>query len=219
MHPGPPGASWVPWVPLGSPLICDVSRVASPRIQGHLHPDLQKLSENRMRHNFKMLSKMVSKLDIKCQTIRLGTVFFIVEITLISEGSAFSFIMLPGRIGYLKIQRKPCRVSQNRGSAVSPPIRNFSQKVLKIATQWHPKSQKILKILTRGPSENAHIFQLEFLTLFNDLGCHFRVPKRVFFCDFLESGPEGAPGWSQGPLFASSDVTFWSKMYKKVPGI
>ena len=133
--------SEAPWAP-GSPLTCDVSGVASAGSQDHSDPDLKKWFEKGCKNNRKMLSKMVSKVDLKCQKIRLGTVFFIVEITLISEGSVFSFIMLPGRIGCLKIPPKPCRVSQNRASAVSPRIRNFSQKVLKLAT---PMASKIIE--------------------------------------------------------------------------
>ena len=130
------------WVPPGSPLTWDVSGVASAGNQSHSDADHKKLFEKGCENNCKMLFKMVFKLDPKCYKIRFGTVFFIVEITLISEGSVFSFIMLPGRIGYLKIPPKPCRVSQTRASAVSPRIRNFSQKVLKLAT---PMASKIIE--------------------------------------------------------------------------
>ena len=144
------GASWVPpgcllgasWVLPGSPLTWDVSGVASAGNRDHSDPEHKKWFEKGCENNCKVLFKMVYKLDLKCYRIRLGTVFFIVEITLISEGSVFLFIMFPGRIGYFKIPPKPCRVSQNRGSAVSPRIRNFSQKVLKLAT---PMASKIIE--------------------------------------------------------------------------
>ena len=102
--------------------------MASAGNQGHSDADHKKLFEKGCENNCKMLFKMVFKLDPKCYKIRLGTVFFIVEITFISEGSVFSFIMLPGRIGCLKIPPKPWRVSQNRASAVSLESVTFLKK-------------------------------------------------------------------------------------------
>ena len=101
------------------------------------------------------------------------------------------------------------------GSAVSPPIRNFSQKVLKIAIPMASKIIENHKNPHPGTLRKHTQFLVGISNTFNDFGCHFMVPQKGFFCDFLESGPEGAPGWSQGHLFASSDVTFWSKLYKK----
>ena len=98
-------------------------------------------SQKGWQTNCKRLSKMVSNLHLKCWKIRLGTVFFIFQIYLISEGFVFSFLMLSGRVESMKIARKPCRVSQNRGSAVSLLIRIFVQKTLKIAS---PMASKII---------------------------------------------------------------------------
>ena len=98
------------------------------------------------------------------------------------------------------------RVSQNRGSAVSLLIRTFVQKALKIAS---PMASEIIdnpKTPHPGSLRKRTQFAVRISNTFNDFGCHFRVPQKGFFCDFLESGPEGAPGWSQGRLFASPNV-------------
>ena len=66
----------------------------------------------------------------------------------------FSFIMLSGRIGSFKIQRKQCRVSQNRGYAVFHKTHNFVQTVLKITPQISSKVTENPKSPYPGPSEN-----------------------------------------------------------------
>ena len=76
----------------------------------------------------------------------------------------FSFIMLSGRIGSFKIQRKPCRVSQNRGFAVFHKIHDFSEKLLKMSPPISPKVTESTKYLYPGPSENTPTFQGQFLS-------------------------------------------------------
>ena len=144
------GASWAlpvlpgrldAWMPPGSPLFLDGPWVASAgerppfRLCGffvlskRMANKLQKVVQNGVQFGFKMLE------------IRLGTAFFIFQIDFISEGFVFSFLMLSGRVESMKLARKPCRVSQNRGSAVSLLIRIFVQKALKIAS---PMASKII---------------------------------------------------------------------------
>ena len=57
------------WLSPGSPLTCDVSGVASAGSQDHSDPDLKKWFEKGCKNNRKMLSKMVSKLDVKSEKI------------------------------------------------------------------------------------------------------------------------------------------------------
>ena len=157
---------------------------------------------------------MVSNLDSKCWKIRLGTVFCIFQIDFISEGFVFSFLMLSGRVESMRIARKPCRVSQNRGSAVFHNIHDFSQKLLKMSPPISPKVTENTKYPYPGPSENTPTFQFQFLSFL----VSFQGPAKVIvwwsFSGFLESVPQGAPGWSQGPLFASANVIFRWKCTK-----
>ena len=69
-----------------------------------------------------------------------------------------------------------------------------------------PKVTENTKYPYPGPSENTPTFQFQFLSFL----VSFQGPAKVIvwwsFSGFLESVPQGAPGWSQGPLFASSNV-------------
>ena len=104
--------------------------------------------------------------------------------------------MLSGRIGSLKIQRKPCRVSQNRGYAVFHKIHNFSQKVLKMTPQISSKVTENPKYPYPGPSENTFNLEFEFLRFLSILGVILRCSKSdrlVVFWGLDQNAHQGGP--------------------------
>ena len=88
--------------------------------------------------------------------------------------------MLSGTIECIKIARKHCRVSQNRGSTVFHKIHKCLQKILGMTPPMASKVRENQKYLNPGPSENTLVF-MYFLLI---LGVILGSPKSDFFVVF-----------------------------------
>ena len=150
------------WMPPGSPLFLDGPWVASAgerpgfRLFGffvlskRMANKLQKVVQNGVQFAFKMLENPT------------WDCFFHFSNWSHFRRHGFSFIMLSGTIECIKIARKHCRVSQNRGSTVFHKIHKCLQKVLGMTPPMASKVRENQKYLNPGPSENTLVFYVLF---------------------------------------------------------
>ena len=96
----------------------------------------------------------------------------------------------------IKLVRKPCRVSQNRGSAVFHKIHNFSQKVLEMTPPISLKVMENPEYHYPGPSENTYKLEFEFLRRLSIFGVILRCSKSdllVVFWGLDQNAQQGCP--------------------------